>query len=128
MEHTKNLNKIVLKIELFGDTNLRLTLVYLDNRFQSIPNGRFLYFKSKVTNFYIYSRKTLAITPISLRLPTKSNYKSSSIIKNFANDTLRKEWLSRLYKGLLEWGNECDIFKNDKSKVTCNFNGDYWIL
>lgn len=128
MIHIKNLNKIVIKIQLLGSKDLKLTLVYLDSRFLATPTGRFLFFKSEKTVFYIYSRKTLAITPVSLRLPTKSNYgKGNSILKNFSNEESRKKWLSKLYQGLLEWSNTSEEFAKDSS-VTCNFNGEYWIF
>ena len=32
-------NRIVLKVELYGHTKVKLTLVYLDKRFLSVENG-----------------------------------------------------------------------------------------
>lgn len=121
-------NKIVIKLKLIGNSKLEFQLVYLDKRFKASNHGKFLYFKSKITDFHIYSRRTLKISEKILRLPDEIHYKQGEIIlRDFHSERERKIFLERLYQGLLEWANNFVDFKQDENN-NYTLNGEYWVL
>lgn len=129
MQYNKSSNKIILKIQLIGKRKLRISLVYLDPRFRVKRNkGKFLYFKSKVTDLHVYSRGTFRVSKYMIRLPDDENFPNTSpVLIDFDDENDRKEFLEKLYKVLTEWSNFFIDFKED-NLVKVRFNGEFWIF
>ena len=77
------MNRIVLKVNLFGFTGVQIDLYHLDSRFIS-DDKQYLHFNTQKAKdeFLIYSRRKLAITVNSLRVPDKEYYQAAQSIKH----------------------------------------------
>lgn len=128
------MNRIILKIQLSGEKMMRLTLVYMDDRFISRNSCNMQYFHTQNYNFCIYTRGSLSIMDSgSIRFPDIEHYKPGMYIDHkFASDTERKLFLWEFNKCLHEWSNDYLPFikGNDYStrKQKMNLNGEFWIL
>mgnify|MGYP001770052234 CR=1 FL=1 len=127
-------NKIVLKVELLKNNNLKLTLLYLDKIFLTVDrNFKFFNESTLTSSFYIYSRDIFSIQPNSLRFPDAKNYKNGIYAeKKFDSDEQRYIFLKRLHNTLTKWNNKYPEFKkypqfkNKRCKI--KFNNSFWIL
>jgi len=128
------MNRIILKVQLSGEKMMRLTIVYMDDRFISKNTSDLQYFHTQDYNFCIYTRDTLAIVDSgSVRFPDKKNYKAGMHVDHtFASNDERKAYLWELNKCLHEWSNDYVPFvkgsdyKTRKQKM--ELNGEFWIL
>jgi len=128
---TKTSNKLVLRVQLYNISTIKLTLVYIDKRFLSKnKNLQTHYCKtSDDESFFIYSKDTFYILFNSLRLPDENNYKSgASITKTFKSNDERYQYLKNLHFALNHWNIHADFKNNLNVKKGIRFNGEFWIL
>lgn len=130
-----NSNRLVLKIELFGQTKLKITLVYLDKRFLTTDTS-LKYFYDDVRNkneFHFFSKGGFALLSNSIKFPDAKFYERNlTAERNFDNEIDRYYYLRDLHIGLTKWNNNYTFFKNSPDHGTrrnnIKFQGEFWIL
>jgi hypothetical protein len=128
------MNRIILKVQLFNKADLKITLVYIDQRFLTTNFNNMLYFNSNDYDFLLYSSEQFSIEKQSLRIPNYMYYKPGCCqsTKKFETDYQRKIYLNSLHKALLNWSENFTLFKNETDyefrPKNIRFNGEYWIL
>ena len=129
------MNRIVLKVNLFGFTGVQIDLYHLDSRFIS-DDKQYLHFNTQKAKdeFLIYSRRKLAITVNSLRVPDKEYYQAAQSIKhNFESEEERYKFLKGLYSCLCEWNDNYTAFVKDKDthkrrNRNMIMSGEFWVI
>jgi hypothetical protein len=125
------MNRIVLKVNLLENNGIRIDLYHLDPRF--ITDKEFISFNTTNFDFLIYSRKKMAISVNSLRLPGKKEYKEHQFIEHkFKNESERYNFLKGLYKCLHEWNDDFTPFTKDSDYERRNrkliMSGEFWVI
>jgi len=128
-------NRLVLKIELFGKTKLKITLVYLDKRFLTTDSSlRYFCSDARNTNdFHFFSKGGFALLSNAIKFPDARFYERGlTAEKNFENEVDRYYYLKDMHNGLVKWNDEFTFFKNspdhEQRRKNIKFQGEFWIL
>lgn len=128
---TKTTNKLVLRVQLYNTSTIKLTLVYIDKKYLTKNKNLQTHYCKTPDNdsFFIYSKDTFYILFNSLRLPDSDNYKSgANITKTFKNNDDRYKYLRNLYLALNHWNIHSTFEYDMNTKRGVRFNGEFWIL
>jgi len=115
--------KLMLKLELIKETDVKFTLLTVMDKRDKINGSNFYFTKNNWTiyyakNFSINKRNVICLPETSLRQTTK-------VI--FNNDTERKDFLKQMAFGLENWSNSY-IFKGVNKKTEIKFHKSLWVI
>lgn len=116
--------KLMFKIELVKDTDVKFTLLtVMDNNVRIKGNSKFYFTENNWTiyygtNFSINKKNVISLPQTSLRQETK-------VV--FSNDTERKDFLKQMAFALEDWSNS-HIFKGVNKQTNIKFHKSLWII
>jgi hypothetical protein len=116
--------KLMFKIELLKETDVKFTLLSVMNGQSPIKGASKFYFSNNNwtvyygTSFSVNKRNVISLPQTSLRQETKVH---------FNNDTERRDFLKGMAHALEDWSNSY-IFKGVNKQTNIKFHKSLWII
>ena len=126
----KNSPKLIIRIDLIGDKDLKIHVILLDKYFSERHTTTNLFIANN--GFTIYRGNIFTVFKAgSLHLPKQfligGNSHSDKV--TFASDKERYNYLKRMGAALIEWSNSCFWTGfTDETKIKLTFRDKVWLL
>jgi len=125
------MNKIVLKINMVGEKDLNIKLVYLTDDLKSSFDNDKIVIKNLKIGFWLYSKYNFpfGFTKTAMRFPDALNYKNKNLeySRTFDSDNDRYQFLKKLYTAIAQIGDNYDFSSNTIGNNKIIMNDCYWV-